>query len=212
MRIFVGGSERRDRRPAGAAAGGGRARGRRDDSLTRKARSIEALGAEPILCDVYDADALASRRGRVRPGRRDHQLTDLPDDAAKIPEFGPRRSIGCAVKGPGTSSRAAEAAGAQRILAQSIAWEPPGERGASYREHENAVLDAGGVVIRYGQLYGPGTYFETETAAAAPDSDRRRGKADRADPGRAPGHRRTGRVTARRPTTITASRKRRNRT
>ena len=24
------------------------------------------------------------------------------------------------------------------------------------------MLDAGGVVIRYGQLYGPGTYFETE--------------------------------------------------
>lgn len=29
------------------------------------------------------------------------------------------------------------------------------------REHERAVLDAGGVVIRYGQLYGPGTYYET---------------------------------------------------
>ncbi|MBV8220752.1 MAG: hypothetical protein JO325_19990 [Solirubrobacterales bacterium] len=24
------------------------------------------------------------------------------------------------------------------------------------------MLDAGGVVIRYGQLYGPGTYYETE--------------------------------------------------
>ena len=27
------------------------------------------------------------------------------------------------------------------------------------------MLDAGGVVIRYGQLYGPGTYFETEQPA-----------------------------------------------
>ena len=27
---------------------------------------------------------------------------------------------------------------------------------------ERAVLDARGLMIRYGQLYGPGTYFETE--------------------------------------------------
>jgi hypothetical protein len=32
----------------------------------------------------------------------------------------------------------------------------------STREFENSVLNVGGVVIRYGQLYGPGTYFETE--------------------------------------------------
>ena len=30
------------------------------------------------------------------------------------------------------------------------------------REYENSVLNVAGVVIRYGQLYGPGTYFETE--------------------------------------------------
>ena len=33
---------------------------------------------------------------------------------------------------------------------------------STYREHESAVLDAGGVVIRYGQLYGSGNYFETD--------------------------------------------------
>ncbi|MFD4430396.1 hypothetical protein [Nocardia sp. NPDC058497] len=27
--------------------------------------------------------------------------------------------------------------------------------------HEAAVLDAGGVVVRYGQFYGPGTYYES---------------------------------------------------
>jgi hypothetical protein len=29
-------------------------------------------------------------------------------------------------------------------------------------EFEGMVLDAGGVIIRYGQLYGPGTYYEDE--------------------------------------------------
>ncbi len=57
---------------------------------------------------------------------------------------------------------AGRAAKAQRVFAQSIAWELPGKPGVSYLEHERAVLDAGGVVIRYGQLYGLGTYYETE--------------------------------------------------
>ena len=55
-----------------------------------------------------------------------------------------------------------------RFFAQSIAWELPGERGVANREYERAVLDAGGVVIRYGQLYGPDTYYET----AKPDPPR----------------------------------------
>jgi hypothetical protein len=38
----------------------------------------------------------------------------------------------------------------------------PGEGSrAVTAEHERTVLQAGGVVIRYGQLYGPGTYYET---------------------------------------------------
>ena len=57
---------------------------------------------------------------------------------------------------------AARAAGATRIYAQSIAWKLRGDRGVAVAEHERAVLDAGGGVIRYGQLYGPGTYFEKE--------------------------------------------------
>lgn len=57
---------------------------------------------------------------------------------------------------------AAEAAGATRFIAQSVAWQIPGDGGAAVEEHERAVLDSSGVVIRYGQFYGPGTYFESE--------------------------------------------------
>ena len=57
---------------------------------------------------------------------------------------------------------AATAAKAQRTIAQSISWELPTEsRRAITASHERAVLQAGGVVIRYGQLYGPGTFYET---------------------------------------------------
>jgi hypothetical protein len=54
---------------------------------------------------------------------------------------------------------AARAAIAHHFLVQSIAWRPPG-RGEVVDAHERQVLDAGGVVVRYGQLYGPGTYYE----------------------------------------------------
>jgi nucleoside-diphosphate-sugar epimerase len=126
-----------------------------------KIAELQALGAAPVLCDVYDADALREAVVLYRPRAVMHQLTDLPDDAAKIPELSARHDR---MLGEGTPNllAAGKAANALRILAQSIAWELPGERGVRYGEHERAVLDASGVVIRYGQLYGPGTYFETE--------------------------------------------------
>ena len=46
------------------------------------------------------------------------------------------------------------------MLAQSVAWTLPGEGGAAVLDRERQVLAAGGVVLRYGQLYGPGTYHE----------------------------------------------------
>jgi NAD(P)H-binding len=126
-----------------------------------KLDGLRALGAEPVLCDVYDADALRDAVVRFRPDAVMHQLTDLPDTAAKILEFGARNDR---MRREGTRNllAAAEATGAGRILAQSIAWEQPGNRGVTTREFENSVLNVDGVVIRYGQLYGPGTYFETE--------------------------------------------------
>jgi hypothetical protein len=60
----------------------------------------------------------------------------------------------------GTRNLLAAAAngGAGRLLAQSIAWRPAG-RAHVIDEHERLVRAVGGVVIRYGQLYGPGTFY-----------------------------------------------------
>jgi nucleoside-diphosphate-sugar epimerase len=75
---------------------------------------------------------------------------------------------------------AAQAAGAERIVAQSIAFvyaeaggwvkdeearlaldaaSPMNEAAAAVSELERQVLDAGGIVLRYGMFYGPGTHF-----------------------------------------------------
>ncbi|MGX1777818.1 NAD-dependent epimerase/dehydratase family protein [Nocardia brasiliensis] len=129
-----------------------------------KTEQVRAAGAEPVICDVYDADALSAAVREFGPDLVLHQLTDLPDDAALLPESGAANSR---IRTEGTRNliAAAQAAGAKRFLAQSIAWEPAGGRGEVVRQHEAAVLDIGGVVVRYGQFYGPGTYYETELPA-----------------------------------------------
>ena len=129
-----------------------------------KAAELRELGAEPVVCDVYDTSSLGAAVAAFAPDAVMHQLTDLPDEAARIGELA-ARSERMLREGTHNLLAAARAAGAERIFAQSIAWELPGERGAMYREHERAVLRAGGVIIRYGQFYGPDTYYPTQLPA-----------------------------------------------
>lgn len=126
-----------------------------------KAASISALGATPVVCDVFDARALTAAVVEFRPDVVLHELTDLPDDVARISEFG---ASNARIRREGTRNllAAANAAGASRFLAQSIAWEIPGDAGLATADLESAVLAAGGVVLRYGQFYGPGTYHEAD--------------------------------------------------
>ena len=126
-----------------------------------KGDGLVAIGAEPVVCDVYDAEALREAVVAFGAEMVIHQLTDLPDDEASIPGF---EAANARIRREGTRNllAAARACGASRIMAQSVAWELGGDAGAAVREHERAVLDAGGVVLRYGQFYGPGTYFEDE--------------------------------------------------
>jgi nucleoside-diphosphate-sugar epimerase len=126
-----------------------------------KAASVRELGGEPIVCDVYDLDALSRAIAGFRPDLVLHQLTALPDDPAEIDDHA---AANARIRREGTRKlvTAASAAGVGGLVAQSVAWEIGGDGGEAVREHERTVLDAGGVVVRYGRLYGPGTYFETE--------------------------------------------------
>jgi nucleoside-diphosphate-sugar epimerase len=118
---------------------------------------LEELGAEPFVCDVFDADGLTAAVSGFGPEAVIHELTDLPDDPAKIPASAAANNR---IRREGTRNliAAARAAGATRFLAQSVAFELEGDSGAALAEHEAAVIDAGGVVLRYGYFYGPGTY------------------------------------------------------
>ena len=119
--------------------------------MTRSQPEVVAkLGGEPVVCDVYDLERLRRVVGEFEPDLVLHQLTDLPDRREELEASLERNAR---IRGEGTRNLLDAAAGA-RMVAQSIAF-PPGAP-----EHERLVLDAGGVVLRYGVFYGPGTYSE----------------------------------------------------
>ncbi|MBS1893222.1 MAG: epimerase, partial [Actinobacteria bacterium] len=127
-----------------------------------KLELVRGLGAAPFAVDVYDAQGLRGIIVDWSPDLVMHQLTDLPDEAADIP----LRAAGNArIREEGTANliAAAEAAGADRFLAQSIAWTPAaGNESREAMERQVLAFDGVGVVLRYGQFYGPGTYYESE--------------------------------------------------
>jgi nucleoside-diphosphate-sugar epimerase len=133
--------------------------------MTRSPEKVEMLrelGAEPVVVDVYDASALVEAVVAFEPDLVMHQLTDLPGAAAEIPA---KAGANARIRTEGTRNLIAAAAATEReprLLAQSIAWRLPGDSHRSVEEHERMVLDAGGVVLRYGRFYGPGTYYEDE--------------------------------------------------
>lgn len=143
---------------------------------------LRALGVEPVVVDVFDEPALIDAVRRARPSVVFHQLTDLP------PALDPTRMAGALIRNAhlrevGTRHlvNAAAAAGATRLIAQSIAFVyKPGPRPydeawplnvddpaagptpGAVASLERQVL-AGpftGIVLRYGKLYGPGTGFD----------------------------------------------------
>jgi nucleoside-diphosphate-sugar epimerase len=132
--------------------------------LTRSPEKVEALrrlGALPVVCDVFDRKALRAAVGDFGPDVIVSELTDLPDDRTQLQTY---RSANDLMRREGTRNLLAAAAAATtpRFLAQSIAWQLSGERGAAVQEFERMVLEAGGVVLRYGRFYGPGTFYESE--------------------------------------------------
>lgn len=125
-----------------------------------RADLVSDLGAQPVICDVYDAEALRQAIVEFAPDVVVNQLTDLPDDVSQIAETA-HRNARIRREGNRNVLAAADAANAQRVVVQSVAWELPGDVGLATKELESDTLAAGGVVVRYGQFYGPGTYHET---------------------------------------------------
>jgi nucleoside-diphosphate-sugar epimerase len=149
-----------------------------------KTQMLRVLGVAPIVVDVFDADALAQAVAAALPEVVIHQLTDLPSGPG-TPGYPAAQEANrrLRIEGTGNLMQAARMAGARRAVAQSIAFVyAPGEvarveddpldvaaegvrqltvQGIVALERE--VLHTpgiDGVVLRYGYLYGPDTWYE----------------------------------------------------
>lgn len=141
-----------------------------------KALELERDGVRAYICDVFDAQNLRHAALRANPEVVVHQLTDLPQNRAESANPAAlARNARIRVEGTRNLVAAAQAAGASRIVAQSLAFayapgpEPHREsdpldaatRG-SVISLEQQVLGAAplrGCVLRFGFFYGPGTWY-----------------------------------------------------
>jgi nucleoside-diphosphate-sugar epimerase len=155
------------------------------------AKELERAGVTPAVLDVFDAPAVAGAMRAARPEIVIHQLTDLPR------EFDQERiaasySKNARIRTEGTRNLVAAAqaaASVRRFIVQSIAFayagggEPHPETASlnladpvrvitvkAVADMEQQVLgcpDIGPIVLRYGLLYGPGTWTDTPSRRPA---------------------------------------------
>ncbi|MER7248047.1 NAD(P)-dependent oxidoreductase [Kribbella sp. NPDC000426] len=142
--------------------------------VTALSRRSQVAGVTTVQGDVYDAAGLREVVAAARPDVVMHQLTDLTsrDFAAngRIRREGTRNLVDAAL-----------AAGVRRVISQSVAWAyEPGETPADEStpldlhttdERRRGTVDAIAtleaitaeapewVVLRYGMLYGPDTWY-----------------------------------------------------
>ncbi len=134
-------------------------------AMTRSSDKVDwlsSLGAEPIVCDVFDRAGLARAVKAFSPDVVLHELTDLPDAFEDIPKS---QVLNARIRTEGTRNLidAMDGLAQAHIIAQSIAWTTNSGPGADAVDYlEQAVLAVSGVVLRYGAFYGPGTYYEAE--------------------------------------------------
>jgi nucleoside-diphosphate-sugar epimerase len=153
-----------------------------------KAELLRAAGAEPVVLDAFDTAALRDAVVAARPDVVMNQLTSLSEP------MNPRRygrwletTNRLRAEVTPVLVDAAREAGARRVVAQSVSFltapegppvvdetarlwldVPDDARSGveALRTMEEAVVGAGGIVLRYGFFYGPGTSYARDGQVA----------------------------------------------
>jgi nucleoside-diphosphate-sugar epimerase len=144
--------------------------------------AISEAGAGAVVCDALDPQAVQTTIAEARPEVVINQLTRLPReyDPRKI-DYGPTNRA--RAEGGRNLIQAATAAGSRRFITQGIAFiyapegrmvkdeearpwtdapEPFWSGVKAMLEHEREATETAGLeglVLRYGQFYGPDTYY-----------------------------------------------------
>ena len=145
-----------------------------------KPEALRALGAEPVVLDGLDRAAVLDAVAAARPDAIVHQMTALAS-LSDPRKFERAFAVTNRLRTEGTEHllAAARATGVERVVAQSYAgWpyartngaakaeddpldpDPPKQMRSALdaiRRQETLVTEAGGVALRFGGFYGPGT-------------------------------------------------------
>lgn len=187
MKVFVAGASGAIGKPAVRQLV---AAGHQVTGMTRseeRMEEIRAAGATPVRCNVFQSQELGNALQKAEPEVVVHLLTALPpriDYKAKEDPLAATNRV--RTEGTRNLLAAAMAAGARRVVAESVAffYAPEGDwvkgedaplnlgapgvfgtAAAALAELESQVLGVEGmegVVLRYGWLYGPGTFFAAD--------------------------------------------------
>jgi nucleoside-diphosphate-sugar epimerase len=189
MKVFVAGASGAIGRPLVAALVAAK---HEVIGMTSKDAGIKALrdkGAEGVVMDALDAEAVRAEIARIRPDAIIDELTSLPKryTPEEMRAAAPRdRQI--RLEGGGNLHGAAIEAGVKRYIVQSTGFfygrgeglaserDPlahdatPGVAGsvATYTQIENRVFSSpgpAGIALRYGFFYGTGTYHDPENGS-----------------------------------------------
>ena len=156
-----------------------------------RADKLRELGVEAVVCDAFDTERVVLAVEAARPEVVVNQLTDIPK-AINPRKMAEQFTTNDRLRTEGTRNlmRGASAAGARRLISQSIAWayapteglwteedrlwleapEPWGRSVNAVAALEEATLGADGVegvVLRYGFFYGPGSAYASDGSTAA---------------------------------------------
>jgi nucleoside-diphosphate-sugar epimerase len=142
---------------------------------------LEAAGAQVVVADALDRDGLRRAVGQAAPDAVVNMLTAIPaeiDPKRLARDFAPTNRL----RTEGTRNLI-DAAGAARVISQGLAYGyQPGEGLAdedaplwrtgtpkqfvpvldALTELERLTTQAGGLVLRLGHLYGPGSIYATD--------------------------------------------------
>lgn len=120
---------------------------------------VRGLGAEPVVCDVYDRERLVEVVAEARPEVVVSLLTDLANRDfaanARIRREGFPNLVDAAV-----------AAGARRLVVESVSFELPPDGAAAVAAMEQAARESGleAEILRFPYLWGPYTWNDVEEA------------------------------------------------
>ncbi|MBI1278360.1 MAG: NAD-dependent epimerase/dehydratase family protein [Anaerolineaceae bacterium] len=142
-----------------------------------KTGSIAAAGGHPLVLDVMDREATFTVLAQSKPDVVIHQLTDLAER-----DFTSNSQL--RIEGVPNLVAAAKAVAVQKMIAQSISWiyaagdkpahedEPldidasdsHGRAARAAQTAERSVMEIPhAIILRYGLLYGPGTWYARES-------------------------------------------------